>query len=220
MSSSSIPSSSSSSGNDHRDTYTPQYRAFSHAVSAVVAEIAVGAVRTPFEVIKSQMQAGIHSKGYQAIQTILQKEGYRGLYTGYGSTFLRDIPFDIIQFTLYEELKKRLQDYKKEDLVVYENAILGSISGGLSAAVTTPLDVIKTRLQTQAGSSSSSSTTTTGTSNHHHQRYKGVLDAFIRIRREEGWKTLFAGIRPRVAWISIGGAIFIGSFEEFRRQLT
>lgn len=182
----------------------------------MVAEMAVGAVRTPFEVIKSQMQAGIHSKGILALKSIIQHDGYKGLYTGYGSTFLRDIPFDIIQFTLYEELKKQLQDYKKQDLVLYENAALGSIAGGCAAALTTPLDVIKTRLQTQAGQQQNKSSNIP----LQHQRYKGVIDAFVRISREEGYSTLFSGIKPRVAWISIGGAIFIGSFEEFRRQLT
>jgi hypothetical protein len=40
------------------------------------------------------------------------------------------------------------------------------------------------------------------------------------VREEGGLPALFAGVRPRVLWISLGGAIFIGSFEELRRRLA
>lgn len=40
-----------------------------------------------------------------------------------------------------------------------------------------------------------------------------------RIHAEEGGAALFRGIVPRMVWISVGGAVFIGSFEELRRQL-
>ncbi len=92
--------------------------------------------------------------------------------------------------------------------MLWENAVLGSIAGGVAAAVTTPLDVIKTRLMTQAGAE------------HGVDKYNGWFDALRRIPREEGVGALFRGIRPRVAFISLGGAIFIGSFEEFKRQLA
>lgn len=93
------------------------------------------------------------------------------------------------------------------DLVLWENALLGSIAGGAAAAVTTPLDVAKTRLMVQGSTPAA-------------DRYTGVRDVLVRVAREEGVATLFSGIVPRVAWISVGGAIFIGSFEEFRRRLT
>jgi solute carrier family 25 S-adenosylmethionine transporter 26 len=34
------------------------------------------------------------------------KEGTRGLFAGYGSFLLRDLPFDAIEFVAYEQLKK------------------------------------------------------------------------------------------------------------------
>ena len=91
-------------------------------------------------------------------------------------------------------------------LTVADNCGLGAIAGGIAAAVTTPLDVVKTRLMTQ-------------TRTEAVQRYTGVADAFRRIVREEGATALLRGIGPRVLWISMGGAVFIGSFEELRRQL-
>lgn len=37
------------------------------------------------------------------------------------------------------------------------------------------------------------------------------------VYRREGFATLFAGVVPRVAWISLGGAIFFGTYEEAKR---
>jgi solute carrier family 25 (mitochondrial S-adenosylmethionine transporter), member 26 len=92
------------------------------------------------------------------------------------------------------------------DLVMWENMVLGFVCGGFSAAVTTPLDVARTRLMTQTKTAAS-------------KRYSGVLSALIGTFREEGARALFSGVKPRVAWISLGGAIFMGSFEEYSRVM-
>jgi solute carrier family 25 S-adenosylmethionine transporter 26 len=183
------------------------FAAAAPAAAAALADVAVTAVRNPFEVVKQQMQSGLHATTGQAVRTILRVDGLRGLYAGYFSTVLREIPFDAIEFALYEALKARLSAHRRRDLVLWENAALGSVAGGVAAALTTPLDVIKTRLMTQTRTAAA-------------DRYTGVVDAFVRIRREEGPGALLAGIRPRVAWISLGGAIFIGSFEELKRRLS
>ena len=87
--------------------------------------------------------------------------------------------------------------------------VAGSLAGGVAAGVTTPLDVVKTRLMTQVGTAGAGSAA----------RYTGWADCMRRVAAEEGLRGLFAGLAPRVAWISIGGAIFFGTFEELRRKL-
>jgi solute carrier family 25 S-adenosylmethionine transporter 26 len=215
----------------------------------------VAAVRNPFEVVKQQMQAGLHASTRDAVRTILRVEGWRGFFAGYGSTVAREIPFDAIEFALYEKLKATWKEHKQMraapaadgsapapvDLVFGENAACGSVAGGVAAAVTTPLDVVKTRLMTQIDVSKMQAATAqtaregmeamvavthqaqqpaAGAALAAHDRYKGWADAMVRIYREEGMAALYSGIRPRVAWISLGGAIFIGSFEELKRRMS
>ena len=62
---------------------------------------------------------------------------------------VRDVPFDAIQLSLYEALKRRAIAERGRDLVAWENALLASIAGAVAGAATTPLDVVKTRLMTQ-----------------------------------------------------------------------
>lgn len=54
----------------------------------------------------------------------------------------------------------------------------------VAAALDTPADTIKTRLQNGQG------------------QYKGVRDAFVTIVRQEGWQTLFRGVMPRIMIIA------------------
>ena len=68
---------------------------------------------------------------------------------GYNSFLLRDLPFDAIQFAVYEQIKMRVKKAVNRDLKDVEVAVVGAVAGGITGAVTTPLDVIKTRLMTQ-----------------------------------------------------------------------
>lgn len=55
-------------------------------------------MRNPFEVVKQQMQVGMHSSTRSAVATIMKVDGLRGFYAGYGATVIREAPFDAIQF--------------------------------------------------------------------------------------------------------------------------
>ncbi|KAH9321327.1 hypothetical protein KI387_015966, partial [Taxus chinensis] len=94
---------------------------------------------------------------FQAGTSIWKQEGLRGLYEGYWSTLARDVPFAGLMVMLYEALKDTVEygkrrwalDARWQDQISFEGLILGGVSGGVSAYMTTPLDVIKTRLQVQ-----------------------------------------------------------------------
>lgn len=72
------------------------------------------------------MSAGEFTQGAaKAIQSIVKTEGVRGLFAGYGSFMLRDLPFDAIEFVAYEQLKKAWTKYKGSDIRPHESAVIG-----------------------------------------------------------------------------------------------
>ena len=78
--------------------------------------------------------------------------------------------------------------------------LLGSLAGGISAFLTCPLDVLKTRIMLTADLPA--------------DKRLGVVQTFRQLVREEGY--LFAGAPIRVLWISLGGAIWFSAFEFYQ----
>ena len=79
-----------------------------------------------------------------------RKEGLRAFYISYPTTLAMTIPFTAIQFACYESLAKVLNPKKRYDPLTH--CVSGGVAGAIAAAITTPLDVIKTLLQTRGTS--------------------------------------------------------------------
>jgi hypothetical protein len=63
-------------------------------------------VRVPVEVVKQRRQTtALHLTAITVARRAVASEGLKGLYRGFGSTLLREVPFSIIQFSLWEALK-------------------------------------------------------------------------------------------------------------------
>jgi len=180
-----------------------------HALSASLAEGTSCLIRVPVEIIKQRMQV---SKGSTTsiglLKSVLKVEGISGLFRGYTTTLLREVPFSLIQMPLWEWLKKSLAKKQQKDKVSpLQSALCGSLSASFSAVITCPLDVAKTRIMLAERSSEMA------------QR-QSALFALKTVFAEKGIKGLFAGVGPRVAWISIGGAIFLGVYDWSVSSLT
>ncbi|KAL0961227.1 hypothetical protein HGRIS_006193 [Hohenbuehelia grisea] len=184
---------------------SPALAPVNHMISASVAEVAACLVRVPTEVVKTRMQTLAYGatgqSSYSAAKLILLAEGLRGFYQGFGTTIMREIPFTSLQFPLYEFLKLRLSSYLgRRPLRAHEAAVCGSVAGGFAAAVTTPLDVLKTRVMLDIRDPSKAASISL------HSRLRSIYTT-------EGVGALFAGVVPRTLWISAGGAVFLGAYE-------
>ncbi|XP_052175801.1 uncharacterized protein LOC127790358 isoform X2 [Diospyros lotus] len=125
-----------------------------HAVSGVCATVASDAVFTPMDVVKQRLQLSDSPyKGVlDCVTRVLREEGFRAFYASYRTTVLMNAPFTAVHFATYEATKRGLMEISPESasderLVVHATA--GAAAGALGAAITTPLDVVKTQLQCQ-----------------------------------------------------------------------
>jgi len=186
------------------------YSIVAHLGAAAAAGFAASMLRVPAEVVKQRMQTGEFKTMAGAIAGVVKQQGVRrGLFAGYGSFMLRDLPFDVIEFVAYEQLKLAGKTFVGgRDLNSLEMAGVGAFAGGFTGFVTTPLDVIKTRLMTQ------------GTTGVNGKVYTGILNCATRMVREEGMGALLKGWQPRVMWITIGGSIFFGTLEQGKKMLV
>ncbi|XP_054564161.1 S-adenosylmethionine mitochondrial carrier protein isoform X1 [Eptesicus fuscus] len=171
-----------------------------HMLAASAGEVVACLIRVPSEVVKQRAQVSASSRTFQIFSNILYQEGIPGLYRGYKSTVLREIPFSLVQFPLWESLKA-LWSWRQDHVVEsWQSAVCGAFAGGFAAVVTTPLDVAKTRIMlAKAGSSAAGG---------------NVLSALHGVWRTQGLPGLFAGVFPRMAAISLGGFIFLGAYDQ------
>lgn len=189
-----------------------QYHPFIHMTGASIAEVVACLVRVPMEVVKQRRQTSVNSTQTSlkiAINAYKADGLIKGLYRGFGSTVLREIPFSFIQFPILEYLKKtyRINFKNNLDLESYEVAVCGSIAGGTAAAITTPLDVVKTRIMLADRKLA--------------KKNNLKISTMIKtIYREKGVKGLFAGFVPRVIWITMGGCIFFGTYDYSKNLCT
>lgn len=160
------------------------------SMSSSISEVVACTVRVPVEVIKQRMQVGIYRdmNFVSVFYKILKTEGGFGLYRGFTATIQREIPFSAIQFPIYETLKNKFAGDDRSKM-----AACGSIAGGITAFLTTPLDVLKTRTMLNTNSDNPS---------------------FKKLWSEGRIRSLFAGAVPRVLWVSIGGFVFFGVYEK------
>lgn len=203
-------------------------RAAAQAAAAVAGETSACLTRAPTEMVKQQLQAGHHRGVYSALvhithrgctdaapQVAPKKICWRGipyLFTGMPIMLLRELPFAVVQMSCYEGLKTWFSTRERPQYM----PLCGALSGGTAAFVTTPLDVLKTRIMLgQVGRARN--TPLSGTS--------AVSAAFCELLREPSRPTdkwgpvqrFFRGGVPRVLWISIGGSVFFTTYEMVRR---
>mmetsp|Transcript_30086 Transcript_30086/g.85871 ORF Transcript_30086/g.85871 Transcript_30086/m.85871 type:complete len:276 (+) Transcript_30086:56-883(+) len=171
-----------------------------HSAASACGEVAACLVRVPTAVVTQNMQVGHYNSFSEAVTTTLKHSGVRGFYAGYGTTVFREIPFAFIQFPIYESFKKTWAGYQGAETTPVQGALCGSVAGAIAGGLTTPLDVAKTRIMLEKHSDV--------------KKYTGTVTTLRTIAAEEGALALFKGIEPRVMWITIGGFIFFGAYEQ------
>lgn len=136
--------------------------AIAYFTAGLVADLAAAPVYVPSEVLKTRLQLqGRHNNphfnsGYNyrsaihAARTIAKSEGFGALFYGYKATLWRDLPFSALQFAFYEEERGWAKRYMGSNNIGLPLEILtAATAGGMAGVITTPLDVVKTRIQTQ-----------------------------------------------------------------------
>ncbi|KAJ9292623.1 hypothetical protein DTO271G3_8595 [Paecilomyces variotii] len=172
------------------------------ALSGASATIASDALMNPFDVIKQRMQVhgSQHKTIMQCAKSVYRAEGLQAFYVSYPTTLCMTIPFTATQFVAYESISKFMNPKKEYD--PFTHCIAGGLAGAFAAGITTPLDVVKTLLQTRGLAQ-----------DQEIRSAKGLLNAASIIKRQYGWKGFLRGMRPRIISTMPSTAICWTSYE-------
>lgn len=181
------------------------YKFLINLFAATLGEMCADLIRVPVEIVKQKRQVSkIQYRSIDILMEAYNTEGLiNGVYRGYGITIMRDIPFSMIQYPLWEFLKAIKLRTTKTEPSVFLSACFGSISGAVASAVTTPLDVAKTRIQLL----------NVETNEENIRNSRNPFTIWKQLYKENGIQGVFGGFVPRVLWTTIGGFIWFGVYS-------
>ncbi|KAG5470819.1 hypothetical protein CUR178_02123 [Leishmania enriettii] len=199
------------------------------AAAAMCGECFACCIRVPVEMVKQQMQAGHHATIIAALRNVtnntaapvfvpvdaaaatppqrIRLSGVHHLFRGMPIMLMRELPFSVIQMSLYESLKAKMCFSQDHPYASFSFPLCGAFSGGCAAFLTTPLDVLKTRIMLFRHAPGQDKVSVLY-----------VLDDLVREPARPGDRfgyaqRFFRGASTRVLWISLGGSIFFGTYE-------
>lgn len=208
----------------------------SYCTAGIFGDILSSIFYVPSEVLKTRLQlqgryGNPYSKGceynyknfFNALSTIIKTEGFKTLFYGYKETLMRDVPYSALQFLFYEKLRQSIftLNHVNDDSILVE-LFIGFVAGGCAGGLTTPLDVIKTRIQTTVKTKAINDTK----SNHFHKKNNSLKilnnyslsKSFNLIYHNEGFLGLFSGFRARFVWTGIQSSIMFFLYQSFLKK--
>lgn len=168
------------------------------------------------------------------IQALKQFQRPSQLWRGYTALAARNLPFTAMQFPMFEHLKETIKLYRKRTGAyngsLLETGLITAVSAGsagsLAAVITTPVDVVKTRIMLSAAGESSEAEAKKeiekarkeGQSLDKLASKKGIerkssLTVAKEVMAESGVKGLFRGGTLRAAWTALGSGLYLGVYE-------
>ena len=213
----------------------------------------------PSEVLKTRLQLqGRYNNPYfnsgynyrstwDAAKTLARIEGFGALYSGYKATIFRDLPFSALQFAFYEQEQRLARDWVGgRDIGLGLEILTATSAGGMAGVITCPLDVVKTRTQTQITSEDPGKTSQAA---HFEKTMKAsltvkkgqtrllhsgprsvptgapvldtssVLTGLKFIYKTEGMAGWFRGVGPRFVWTSVQSGTMLVLYQYLLKQM-
>lgn len=124
--------------------------------------------------------------------------GFKGFWAGVQPNIMRTFLVNASELGTYDECKTRLIQKIGTDHTLMIHISASGIAGVASAIVSTPADVVKTRLMDS------------------HNKYTGVYEAVAKIYKQEGLDTFYKGFLPICCRKIIWCTVFFVSYERVR----
>ena len=205
----------------------PGHHPLASAACGALSTVSHDMVMTPLDVVKQRMQLGYYESSLHCARTIAKEEGMRPLFLSLPVTLVTNIPFTAVMVAVNESAKEVLNPSGHYNLPAFIAS--GALAGGVAAAVTTPFDVVKTRLQTQSlrpvaveavcGGAGICARADSALPKALHA-YSGVGDVLRVIHNQDGVAGLFRGIKPRMLVQATSAAVSWTAYESIKYLLS
>jgi len=189
-------------------TFAP-YPLLVYLLSGALGEVLASFISAPTEEFKARRQSGVDASPSEFFErVVLDEKGRRTLVNAWVAILFRDVPMGAIQLTIFEGLKNYFENsplpYLNLDVdSVLAEVLFGTIGGAIGAVLTTPGDVIATRIETQAIETCDNPV--------------GFFNMSKQVLQEGGFRALCTGWRQRASFWAPYTGIFLSCYCYIRR---
>ena len=165
------------------------------------------AVVQPADLLKSRQQvAETKVSTWKVARTVIQREGFTGLYSGLSAAVFRQMTYSTTRFGVYQSL---LESAGGSANVTFGHRLLfGVIAGSVGALVGNPAEVCLVRMTLDGKLPA-----------QERRNYRHIGDALVRITKEEGVLTLWRGVKPTVLRCAILNCAQLASYSQTKVSL-
>lgn len=184
-------------------------------LSGAAARTLAGFILMPLTVIKVRFESNLYAypSVWSAAKGIRSTDGFRGFFSGFGATAMRDAPYAGTYVLVYEILKPRVGRLMSsvssadDSRTTMQSSVASSVnftSAALAAVVcsivSNPFDAVKTRIQLQP------------------QTYRNSAQAVVKMVTEDGPRSLWDGLALRMSRKALSSALAWTVYEELIRR--
>ena len=144
---------------------------------------------------------------FHCARSVYQTEGLQAFYRSYSTQLIMNVPFQMVHFVTYEFLQDKFNPTRHYNPL--SHMLSGAGAGGIAAAITTPLDVARTFLNTYEQHIGIES----------DKKVHGIIATLFKIHEMSGFRGYFKGISARVVFQMPSTAICWSAYELLKQLL-
>lgn len=182
-------------------TFFEEFPLLAYLLSGALGELIGSMIRAPAEAVKTRNQTGNTLTG-SLKAVFVEPEGRKNTVKAWSSSLFRDVPAGAIQIAIFEVTKTAIINNPTIDFDVntlFSEAVLGGLGGGIGAFLTTPSDVMTTKIISSAKSD------------------MALKDVFAQVMKEDGPLGFFNGSLQRTAYWAFAIGIFLSVYCSLRQ---
>jgi len=175
-----------------------------YLLAGSIGELAGSVVRSPAEAVKTRVQAGLYDVGGAIENVFFTPEGRKNTLLAWSAGVFRDVPHGAVLIATFELTKTLIVDSSIDIDVntLLSEALLGGFGGGLGAFISTPSDVVTTKIITSIEDGG-----------------EPLLpqDTLAEVWNAGGVNGIFAGVTERIGYWTLSYGIFLSVYCSLRQ---
>ena len=153
----------------------------------------------PFDVVRTRIQISkVPTSARECFREVIQKYGFKGLYTGIMAPFFAQGIYKAVIFTTNTLVSRHIFTGQNSSLTTF---LSGAIAGSLNSIIVAPVELLRTRQISSVAKGSYSS-------------------LFSALMKDHGFRGLFRGLIPAALRDGLGVGAYFLTFELCKKFIT